>query len=99
MYKTLWNLINNHGRKHVSGLFLTALVLGWSTAGLLAGALICLAGNFTSLASATILFCSTGYSGLIFGFLGGIFHLYRAQNLPKKTFQNNTTFSLTQKAA
>ena len=99
MYKTLWNVINQHVTKHCAGFFLTALVSGWSVAGFLAGCVICLTGGFTSLTGATILFCSTGYSGLIFGFLGGIYHLYQTAKPQKKMFPHNVPFSLTKKAA
>ena len=49
-----------------------------------AGALICLfLHNTTALVKATIVLCSGGYAGLIFGFLGGIFYIYKdAASLP-----------------
>ena len=52
--------------------------------GLFAGALICLfLHNTTALVKATIVLCSGGYAGLIFGFLGGIFYIYKdAASLP-----------------
>ena len=56
MYKTLWDHIKKHTKKHTTAsVFLPLLVIGWTAAGL----------------------CSGGYAGLIFGFFGGIFYIYR----------------------
>lgn len=79
MYKTLWNYIKNHNRKHsVISIFLPVLVLGWTAVGLLAGVLICpLLQNASVLVKTTVVLCSGGYAGLIFGFFGGIFYIYR----------------------
>lgn len=85
MYKTLWNYVSKHSKKSSSAsVFLPVLVLEWTVLGLFAGALICLfLHNTTALVKATIVLCSGGYSGLIFGFLGGIFYIYKdAASLP-----------------
>ena len=58
--------------------FLPVLVLGWTAIGLLIGALICpLLQNAAVLVKTTVILCSGGYAGLIFGFFGGIFYIYR----------------------
>lgn len=75
MYKTLWNHIKKHTTASV---FLPLLVIGWTAAGLLTGALICpFLQNASTLVRATVILCSGGYAGLIFGFFGGIFYIYR----------------------
>lgn len=72
MYKTIWNYISKHSKKSsTASVFLPVLVLEWTVLGLFAGALICLfLHNTTALVKATIVLCSGGYAGLIFGFLG-----------------------------
>ena len=79
MYKTLWNHIKKHTKKHTTAsVFLPLLVIGWTVAGLLTGARICpFLQNATTLVRATVILCSGGYAGLIFGFFGGIFYIYR----------------------
>ena len=79
MYKTLWNYIKNHTRKlSAVSVFLSVLVLGWTAVGLLTGVLICpLLQNTSVLVKTTVILCSGGYAGLIFGFFGGIFYIYR----------------------
>ena len=79
MYKTLWNYIKTHTTKHTTAsLFLPVLVLGWTVVGFFTGALICLfLQNVTALAKITVVLCSGGYAGLIVGFFGGIFYIYK----------------------
>ena len=79
MYKTLWNYIKTHITKHTTvSLFLPVLVLGWTVVGLFAGALICpFLQNATALVKVTVVLCSGGYVGLIIGFFGGIFYIYK----------------------
>ena len=79
MYKTLWNYVSKHSKKSSSAsVFLPVLVLGWTAIGLLIGALICpLLQNAAVLVKTTVLLCSGGYTGLIFGFFGGISYIYR----------------------
>ena len=79
MYKTLWNYIKTHTTKHTTvSLFLPVLVLGWTIVGLFAGALICpFLQNATALVKVTVVLCSGGYAGLIVGFFGGIFYIYK----------------------
>ena len=86
MYKTVWNFMNHHVKSsHVSAMFLAALLAGWTLIGLLAGSVV--------------LFCSAGYTGLIFGFFGGIFYLYQKTS-PHKESSINAPLPLgTQKAA
>ena len=80
-YRIRFSYITKHT---TASLFLPVLVLGWTVVGLFAGALICLfLHNTTALVKATIVLCSGGYAGLIFGFLGGIFYIYKdAASLP-----------------
>lgn len=85
MYKTIWNYISKHSKKSsTASVFLPVLVLGWAAIGLLIGALICpLLQNAAVLVKTTVILCSGGYAGLIFGFLGGIFYIYKdAASLP-----------------
>ena len=85
MYKTIWNYISKHSKKSsTASVFLPVLVLGWTAIGLLIGALICpLLQNAAVLVKTTVILCSGGYAGLIFGFLGGIFYIYKdAASLP-----------------
>ena len=79
MYKTIWNYISKHSKKSsTASVFLPLLVIGWTAAGLLTGALICpFLQNATTLVRAAVILCFGGYAGLIFGFLGGIFYIYR----------------------
>ena len=91
MYKTIWNYISKHSKKSsTASVFLPVLVLEWTVLGLFAGALICLfLHNTTALVKATIVLCSGGYAGLIFGFLGGIFYIYKdAASLPHNATSN-----------
>ena len=79
MYKTIWNYVSKHSKKSsTASVFLPVLVLGWTAIGLLIGALICpLLQNAAVLVKTTVILCSGGYAGLIFGFFGCIFYIYR----------------------
>lgn len=78
MYKTVWNFMNHHVKSsHVSAMFLAALLAGWTLIGLLAGSVVCLISAISLSTKTVVLFCSAGYTGLIFGFFGGIFYLYQ----------------------
>ena len=78
MYKTLWNYVSKHSKKSsTASVFLPVLVLGWTVIGLLAGALICPFLQAAVLVKAPVVLCTGGYAGLIFGFFGGIFYIYR----------------------
>ena len=79
MYKTLWYHIKKHTKKSsVAAVFLSALAGSWTVIGILIGALICpFLQNATILVKTTVVLCSGGYAGLIFGFFGGIFYIYR----------------------
>ena len=70
---------NTHTTNHTTAsLFLPVLVLGWTVVGFFTGALICLfLQNVTALAKITVVLCSGGYAGLIVGFFGGIFYIYK----------------------
>lgn len=64
-------------KSSTASVFLPVLVLGWTVIGLLAGALICPFLQAAVLVKATVVLCTGGYAGLIFGFFGGIFYIYR----------------------
>ena len=69
MYKTIWNYVSKHSKKSsTASVFLPVLVLGWTAIGL---------QNAAVLVKTTVILCSGGYAGLIFGFFGGIFYIYR----------------------
>ena len=91
MYKTLWNHISKHTKKtSTATFFLSALAGSWTVIGLLIGALICpLLQNATLLVKATVILCSGGYTGLIFGFFGGIFYIYRGTVKSPRTVVNS----------
>lgn len=100
MYKTVWNFMNHHVKSsHVSAMFLAALLAGWTLIGLLAGSVVCLISTISFSTKTVVLFCSAGYTGLIFGFFGGVFYLYQKTS-PHKESSINATLPLgTQKAA
>ena len=79
MYKTLWNYVENHVKEaHATPVFLAAATIGWAVIGLLLGGIgNLIAGNAAFMTRLTVLFCATGYAGIIPGFLGGIFFLYK----------------------
>lgn len=80
MYQTLWNSINKQVKDlHASAAFLAVSLIGWTTIGLLAGFLICMIGGMSIVTKVTVVLCSGGYTGLIFGFFGGILYLYRTE--------------------
>lgn len=64
-------------KSSTASVFLPVLVLGWTVIGLLASALICPFLQAAVLVKATVVLCTGGYAGLIFGFFGGIFYIYR----------------------
>lgn len=79
MYRTLWNHLNvNHTKStHRPAVFLVLLTVGWSIIGILAGLLVCLGIQKELMIKLTVILCTGGYAGLIPGFFGGIFYLYR----------------------
>ena len=78
MYQTLWNSINKQLKKeHTSAAFLAVSLIEWTTLGLLAGFLVSMIGGMSVVTKATVILCAGGYTGLIFGFFGGILYLYR----------------------
>ena len=80
MYQTLWNSINKQVKNsHASAAFLAVSLIGWTTIGLLSGFLICMIGGMSFVTKVTVVLCSGGYTGLIFGFFGGILYLYRSE--------------------
>ena len=80
MYQTLWNSINKQVKNsHAYAAFLAVSLMGWTTIGLLAGFLICMIGGMSFVTKVTVVLCSGGYTGLIFGFFGGILYLYRSE--------------------
>lgn len=78
MYKTLWNGMSRQmSKSHASALFLAVLLIGWTAAGFVTGSVVCMVGGMSAITKITIILCCSGYSGLIFGFFGGILYLYR----------------------
>ena len=78
MYKTLWNSLEHHMKSvHRPAVFLVLLTIGWSVIGVLAGLLVCLGLQTELMVKLTVILCTGGYAGLILGFFGGIFYLYR----------------------
>lgn len=103
MYKTVWNFMNHHVKSsHVSAMFLAALLAGWTLIGLLTGSVgsvVCLISAISLFTKTVVLFCSAGYTGLIFGFFGGIFYLYQKTSPHKESSINAPLPLETQKAA
>ena len=80
MYQTLWNSINKQVKNsHASAAFLAVSLMGWTTIGLLAGFKLSKNGGMNYDPIVTVVLCSGGYTGLIFGFFGGILYLYRSE--------------------
>ena len=80
MYQTLWNSINKQVKNsHAAATFLAFSLISWTTIGLLIGFLICIIGGMSFVTKVTVVLCSGGYTGLIFGFFGGILYLYRSE--------------------
>lgn len=80
MYQTLWNSINKQVKNsHAAATFLAVSLISWTTIGLLTGFLICMIGGMSFVTKITVVLCSGGYTGLIFGFFGGILYLYRTE--------------------
>ena len=78
MYKALWNHLDQNKKKAPApAVFLVLLTVGWSVAGILAGLLVCLGIQTELMVKLTVILCTGGYAGLIPGFFGGIFYLYR----------------------
>ena len=78
MYKTLWNYLKEHvKREHRTTAFLSLLTVGWSVAGVLAGLIVCLGIQKELMVKLTVILCAGGYAGLILGFFGGVFFLYK----------------------
>lgn len=78
MYKVLWNHLDQNLKKAPApAVFLALLTAGWSVAGILAGLLVCLELQTELMVKLTVILCAGGYAGLIPGFFGGIFYLYR----------------------
>ena len=81
MYQTLWTSINNQVKKsHASAAFLAISLIEWTTLGLLAGFFISMVGGISTITKLTVILCAGGYTGLIFGFFGGILYLYRTDS-------------------
>ena len=75
MYQTLWNSINHQIKKsHASAAFLAVSLIEWTTLGLLAGFFISIIGGMSAITKLTVILCAGGYTGLIFGFFGGILY-------------------------
>ena len=89
MYQTLWNSINHQVKKsHASAAFLAVSLIEWTTLGLLAGFFISIIGGMSAITKLTVILCAGGYTGLIFGFFGGILCLYRTDS--RHSYKNRT---------
>lgn len=111
MYNTLWNYLKHHMKsKYRPAGFLTILTVGWAITGVLAGLLVCLGIQKELIVKLTVILCTGGYAGLILGFFGGIFYLYRmdlrrrfsdypAEDSDKKKASVNSFIYLTNKKA
>ena len=78
MYKVLVESLRSKFKKGpCASCFLALLTAGWSAAGILAGLLVCLELQTELMVKLTVILCAGGYAGLIPGFFGGIFYLYR----------------------
>ncbi len=95
MYQTLWNSINKQVKNsHAAATFLAVSLISWTTIGLLTGFLICMIGGMSFVTKVTVVLCSGGYTGLIFGFFGGILYLYKSE-LRHLTDSTTSQFSTT----
>ena len=106
MYKTLWNGMNKQmSKSHASALFLAVLLIGWTAIGFLAGSAVCMVGGMSTITRITVLLCSSGYSGLIFGFFGGILYLnrtgsrYSSEETPASVVSADTRMTFKTKTA
>ena len=94
MYQTLWNSINKQVKNsHAAATFLAVSLISWTTIGLLTGFLICMIGGMSFVTKVTVVLCSGGYTGLIFGFFGGILYLYRTGSRHSTTVSAPSTAS------
>lgn len=97
MYQTLWNSINHQVKKsHASAAFLAVSLIEWTTLGLLAGFFISMIGGMSAIAKLTVILCAGGYTGLIFGFFGGILYLYRTDSRHRETSVSAQTSAISQ---
>lgn len=79
--RSVWNSINHQVKKsHASAAFLAVSLIEWTTLGLLAGFFISIIGGMSAITKLTVILCAGGYTGLIFGFFGGILYLYRTDS-------------------
>ena len=78
MYRGLWNYINRFMDKgHAVSIFLPAVIVGWTLAGVTAGILVCVLTGTDLTAALADIICGGGYAGIIPGLFGGVFFLYK----------------------
>ena len=78
MYRGLWNLITKYmDNSHAVSVFLPIIIVGWTIAGVLAGLVVCALTGTGIISALADLICAGGYAGLILGFFGVCFFLYR----------------------
>lgn len=78
MYKGLWKLITKYtDNGHAVSIFLPALIVLWTLAGIVAGLIVCSVTGVDMMTALADLICAGGYTGLILGLFGGCFYLYR----------------------
>ena len=78
MYRGLWKFIKKYtDNSHAVSIFLPALIVLWTLAGVAAGMIICAAAGADMMTMLADVICAGGYAGLILGLFGGCYYLYR----------------------
>lgn len=81
MYRGLWKILRKYtDNSHAVAVFLPVMIIGWTLAGFLAGAAVCILTGTAVSAALADLICAGGYAGLIFGLFGGCLFLYRLES-------------------
>ena len=62
---------------HAVSIFLPAVIVGWTLAGVTAGILVCVLTGTDLTAALADIICGGGYAGIILGLFGGVFFLYK----------------------
>lgn len=58
---------------HAVSIFLPAVIVGWTLAGVTAGILVCVLTGTDLTAALADIICGGGYAGIILGLFGGVF--------------------------